>query len=311
MILSVKDSNQFIPQALKSMQNWCAWKLEQRKGKPTKVPYQVNGIRASSTDRNTWTSFEAVSQLLSSDSQYNGHGFMVSDDIVFIDVDHCISDDGIMDQRGADILSAFPLSYAEISQSGNGLHILTRGLLPRNFNNRKHGVEMYSSARFCAITGNAIQSNEPTTEQDGITYVYNKYGKREKASSDCTGINGISNHSDRWVIAHASNVTGERGRDFQTLFFNGDVSAFSSASEADCALCVLLGFWCDRDQSQIDRLFRQSALYRWKWEREDYRNRTIIHACEYVSESFSEWLKRSQKEVKESASVMQFLSYGE
>ena len=296
MILSVKDSNQFIPQALKSMQNWCAWKLEQRKGKPTKVPYQVNGIRASSTDRNTWTSFEAISELLSTDSQYNGHGFMVSDDIVFIDVDHCISDDGIIDQRGADILSAFPLSYAEISQSGNGLHILTRGLLPRNCNNRKHGVEMHSSARFCAITGNAIQSNEPVVEQDGISYVYNKYGKREKASSDCTVITGISNNTDRWVIAHASNVTGKRGRDFQTLFFSGDISAYASASEADSALCTLLAFWCDRDPTQINRLFRQSGLYRPKWEREDYRNRTICHACEHIPESISEYQKRMNRE---------------
>ena len=187
----------YIPQSLKSMANWCAWKLEQRNGRMTKVPYQTNGKRASSTDRNTWTTFDAVSELLSKDNRYNGHGFMLSDGVIFVDVDHCI-DNGAIDKRGADVLSAFPQSFAEISQSGHGLHILTRGMIPRSFHNQKLGVEMYGHSRFCALTGQAIQALEPTQEQDGVNYIFNKYGTRNRINSAYTLCN--SNNTDRWVI---------------------------------------------------------------------------------------------------------------
>ena len=308
---NMTSSNKFfIPESVKTLKQWCAWKIEQSNGRTTKIPYQVNGKRASSTNRNTWNNFDAVSELLARDRQYDGYGFMVSDSIVFVDVDHCI-DNGNMDKRGADILSAFPMSYAEISQSGTGLHILTRGTLSRNFHNQKQGVEMYSSARFCAMTGNAIQAYEPAEEQDGISYVFNKYGRHSRISNGYTSAGAISCHNDRWIIDHASAITGERGRDFRSLFFDGDTRAYASASEADSALCTLLAFWCDRDPVQIDRLFRQSALYRPKWERHDYRNGTINHACEHIPESLSEYIQRHQREVNESASVMQFLNCGE
>lgn len=289
------DDNVFIPKSLQTMRNWCVWKLEQSNGKITKMPYQVNGRRASSTSRK-WNTFDAVAELLSMDNQYNGFGFMLSDDICFVDVDHCIDDNGTMDKRGADILSAFPMSYAEISQSGHGLHILTRGTLTRNFNNRKQGVEMYSNARFCAMTGNAIQALEPTTETDGIDFVFNKYGTHARKTNPFTSVDTVSSHSDRWVLCHAEGISGEKGRDFKTLFNDGDFSKYESASEADSALCTLLAFWCDRDPNQIDRLFRQSALYRPKWERHDYRNRTIAHACERIPESISEYQQRMNRE---------------
>ena len=170
---------------------------------------------------------------------------------------------------------------------------------------------MYSDSRFCALTGNAIQALEPIEEQDGLTYIFNRYATRTGTKiSTCSDLpTGISTYSDRWVIAHAMNIEGQRGRDFRTLF-SGDISAYGSQSEADEALCVLLAFWCDRDQGQMDRIFRQSGLYRLKWERQDYRVRTLTHACEHIPESLSEWHQRHQKEVQESASVMQFLECG-
>ena len=223
---------------------------------------------------------------------------MISDGIIFVDVDHCIAFDGAIDERGKDILSAFPNSYAEISQSGKGIHILTRGEIPRSFNNRKYGVEMYSFGRFVALTGNAIQALEPTEEQDGIDYVFNKYSTRSGTSISTYSEalpTGISTHSDKWIIAHARNIVGKRGQDFRTLF-DGDISAYESASEADSALCTLLAFWCDRDQGQMDRIFRMSGLYRPKWERQDYRVRTLTHAREHIPESLSEYQRRMYRE---------------
>ena len=40
---------------------WVVWRLEERDGKATKVPWRADGFgRASSTDRSTWASFETA-----------------------------------------------------------------------------------------------------------------------------------------------------------------------------------------------------------------------------------------------------------
>lgn len=312
--MNIPTERIFIPEALKALNNWCVWKLEQcRDGRNTKIPYSRTGHKASSTNRASWNTFDTMTQYLSEKGKlFSGLGFMISDGLIFIDIDHCIATDGSIDERGKDVLSAFPESYAEISQSGEGLHILTRGRIPKCFNNRKCGVEMYDASRFVAITGNAIQALEPTEEQDGIDYCFNKYSTR---TGNTIGTyseplqTGISTNSDKWVISHAMNIQGQQGRDFRTLF-EGDTSAYESASEADQALCTLLAFWTDRDMAQMDRIFRQSGLYRPKWERQDYRVRTLTHAVQHIPESLSEWHQRHQKEVQDSASVMQFLECG-
>ncbi len=53
---------------------------------------------------------------------------------------------------------------------------------------------------------------------------------------------------------------------------------YPSQSEADCALCGMLAWPTNRDTEAIDRIFRESGLYRKKWDRADYRERTIRKA---------------------------------
>lgn len=289
----------FFPESMKAVHNWCAWRLENRKCKLTKVPYMLPGRKAESNNPDTWSSFETISAIMESAQGYfSGYGFMISNGFVFIDCDHCVND-GEIDGRGKDVLSAFTQSYAEISQSGHGLHILSRGTIPRSFNNRKAGIEMYGSGRFCALTGNAIQRLAPSEEQDGISYIFHKYATHKPDVSSRLGstLSEPEIHTDGWIIRHASSISGTTGRNFVSLF-SGDTSNYESASEADAALCVLLAFWCDRNREQIDRIFRQSGLYRPKWEREDYKNRTIEHACSHIPESFSEW-QDEQKQDRE------------
>jgi putative DNA primase/helicase len=80
---------------------------------------------------------------------------------------------------------------------------------------------------------------------------------------------------------HAKN-----GADFAALFA-GDTSRHGGDdSVADLALCGHLAFWTGRDATRMDRLFRMSGLYREKWEREDYRLRTVGTAIEGCSEVY-------------------------
>ena len=60
---------------------------------------------------------------------------------------------------------------------------------------------------------------------------------------------------------------------FCKLFDEGDISDYGSSSEADCALCALIAFRTGPDPAQIDAVYRHSALYRDKWERDDSRSR--------------------------------------
>ena len=61
---------------------------------------------------------------------------------------------------------------------------------------------------------------------------------------------------------------------------------YGSHSEADLALCGMLAFWTGGDATRIDSLFRQSGLYREKWDRKDYRNRTITEALSGKTEFY-------------------------
>jgi primase-polymerase (primpol)-like protein len=63
-----------------------------------------------------------------------------------------------------------------------------------------------------------------------------------------------------------------------TVNMQGNSIEYPSHSEADMALVTLLAMKHNGDAGLIDADFRESSLYRAKWEREDYRNGTIQKA---------------------------------
>ncbi len=67
-------------------------------------------------------------------------------------------------------------------------------------------------------------------------------------------------------------------------------------------MCSLLAFWSGPEPERIDALFRQSKLYRDKWERADYRDRTIQKALEGRTEFYWGEMKAILKTNKEEGS---------
>ena len=61
---------------------------------------------------------------------------------------------------------------------------------------------------------------------------------------------------------------------------------YPSQSEADQALCNKLSFWAAKDFAAIDALFRESGLYRAKWDRPDYSKSTIDNAIASTTETY-------------------------
>jgi hypothetical protein len=86
-------------------------------------------------------------------------------------------------------------------------------------------------------------------------------------------------------------LSATNGAKFSRLWA-GDCSEYAKGdndgeSEGDLALCALLAFWTAKDASRIDRLFRQSGLMRDKWDRDDYRERTISAAIACSRETYN------------------------
>jgi RecA-family ATPase len=72
---------------------------------------------------------------------------------------------------------------------------------------------------------------------------------------------------------------------FSHLFDAGHTDDYSSASEADMALISIMAFY-SQDFGQLDRLYQQSALMRPKWQRNDYRERTINRVLANLTETY-------------------------
>lgn len=54
--------------------------------------------------------------------------------------------------------------------------------------------------------------------------------------------------------------------------YDGEISGYPSQSEADMALCSHLAFWLNGDAAVVDSAFRESGLYREKWDQKHYRD---------------------------------------
>jgi hypothetical protein len=62
---------------------------------------------------------------------------------------------------------------------------------------------------------------------------------------------------------------------------------YASLSEADLAFCSQVAFYTGPDPGRIDRIFRGSGRMRQKWDRTDYRDRTITKALEGRTEFYT------------------------
>ena len=110
-----------LPQSLKATGSFCGYKLEQRDGKPTKVPYDMRTrSRAQSNNKGTFCDYAtAIAQV----GSYGGLGIGVFDGLSAIDIDHCVKSDGALTPLAADVVEAMD-SYTELSPSGKGVRIL-------------------------------------------------------------------------------------------------------------------------------------------------------------------------------------------
>lgn len=144
-----------IPAVLRAMPRWIVWKHYFHKKRQKWIKLPVNPITeepASTTDPNTWCHFDAALACYEFIGGYDGLGFVFAegDGLVGIDIDDCL--DGGLSDMARDILASVP-GYSEVSPSGKGIHIITRGEIGRAYKSDDIGLEIYTKSRYFAITG--------------------------------------------------------------------------------------------------------------------------------------------------------------
>ncbi|WP_406864004.1 DNA primase [Streptomyces sp. HUAS MG47] len=137
-----------LPDELKTRDRWV-------RRSAAKVPLTVGDMPASSTDPRTWSSYkDAVAS-----SAGVGLRFVLSDvdDVVCIDLDHCLNPlTGRLAPWAAAILRDAGATYVEVSPSGDGLHIWGRADVRQGRRIRRSdgtAVEIYGTGRYIAMTG--------------------------------------------------------------------------------------------------------------------------------------------------------------
>ena len=141
-----------IPAELKSSCRFCTWKMERgaKSSRLTKVPYKPGTNKKAQTNNpDTFSDFTDAMKAYAMGG-YDGIGIRVASGIGAIDIDHCIREDGTLNDVAASVLGIFKDAYFERSPSGSGL----RGFFQVDadyifdktvyyINNRTHGLEVY------------------------------------------------------------------------------------------------------------------------------------------------------------------------
>ena len=150
-----------VPAELKARWQWVGFKIiPNTGGKPKKIPVRADSPdrQAKSTYPSTWDTFDTAAQGLA-DGAYGAVGYALAGDIVGIDLDgeRWVAGDGALSQEAQAMVERCG-SYAELSISGKGVHILLHGKLPgeRGRRNKAAAVEIYIGRRFFIVTGQQL-----------------------------------------------------------------------------------------------------------------------------------------------------------
>ena len=300
----------YLPDELKALRHWVVWRYEPRPGKskPAKAPYQPRtGHRARTDVPATWGTYvQAIARFRQGGWQGLGFVFTASDPFCGIDLDECRDPETLRVASWAGHIIHTLGSYTEVSPSGRGLHVLVKASLPDHVGRKQGAVEVYDALRYFAVTGQRLAELPSIIEerQAEVLTLYATLAPAEPTTVPLAANPGAAQvRTDAEVLALA--LAAANGAKFQALW-SGQLAAYRDAqtgqvdqSRADFALCRLLAYWTNNDADQIDRLFRQSALYREKWDQpagggHSYGEVTIWHATQRARQAVGQTLARKK-----------------
>lgn len=287
---------------LKEQKVWMLWKSKERSGKKSKIPFSAEGktCGASEKHKEAWVTFSEAMKALKIQN-LDGIGFRVPKGMFFLDIDH----KALSDPMVQELITLFD-SYTEYSVSGNGIHIyglcdvrVLPGVVRDKTGEKRlsgeyymhhpdNGLELYVgdlTNRFSVFTERVILDKPLKDCTDAVSLTMERYMRKKQTPDSVSQINAplLDNELDKRAENVIKNLRKQKNWvKFGMLFDKGSLADGRSQSEYDAALCAIIAFQTGDDPELIDAVFRRSALYRPKWEREDYRTQTIeqgIAAC--------------------------------
>ena len=298
-----------VPNEIKAIHHWIHWKLEHSEGKERKLPVSPNGRRIDVHNPKNWLPLqEAIDKY--NPQIHSGIGFVLDDSgYTGIDIDNCLETPhkaSSLKKWAIPLLDQIRGHYSEISPSGNGLKVWLKGDKPDWFNRTKlpigdGAIEIHNHQYF-TVTGQVIDPGHSETDGqarlDGICQhlldqhpeLFQEQKPQPTSSPVSTKPATDINLQQRLEKARQA----RNGAEFTALFDRGEISQYDNDhSRADLALCQKLAFWLGRDEALIDEAFRQSSLYREKWEGrhsgggDTYGQMTIAKAISLTSEVYT------------------------
>lgn len=282
---------------LKNQEIWVNWRRKKlSNGKLSKVPIAYNGEETGSNEKykNTWTNFKNVKD------KADGIGIILRDGICAIDIDNNTYNNSMV----KDIIDTMD-TYTEISPSGNGFHLIFTVDISKipicydNEGNKKldgkyyvkntnKQLECYISGltnRFMTFTGNVFRNKPIADRTKEVMRFLNKYMLKETTSTAIRTTEEELEKASKIVeetISRCSNF-----EKFKKLYNEGNIEDYENdESRADLALCNILAFYCGNNPQLIDYMFMKSNRYREKWNRKDYKERTIQKAINECNGNF-------------------------
>jgi len=263
-----------IPVELIGLRQWVCADVNKRPINPR------NGKLASPTDSRTWDSYEQ-SMAFSEKSQgmFPHVGFVLTEDDPYCIIDLDTPKDSDQEVRHSKIIQAFD-SYAEISQSGKGVHIITKGKTPKGF--KKDNVEIYSSERYMITTGNPLHELKPINEHqpllNKLISEMDRIHKTQVTFIDSSNIDIFDVEDLHNEIMNDPYVVNE-----YELLCKGDWEGrlnYQSQSDADFNMAMII---CENTESDElgKRLFELSGMFRESKPR-PYLNYTFSRARDKV-----------------------------
>lgn len=249
-----KPNFENIALTMKSLPQFVMWRAEKKEdGSYSKVPYQINGEKASSTNPNHWGSFDKV-QKAYEQGGFDGIGFVFTKEsrIVGIDID-----DVDISNLDEDIELLTLGSFTEVSISGKGLHLYVKGEKLKNMPNKKGNYECYDEKRFFVLTGDKLSRVPDIVDGQHIINEFSKLYlpvKKENVHSITASAVSQNQLSDSEVVSLL-----ERFKPKSMKVYQGDFSDYPSQSEAVLGLMNDLAFYTGKDAAQMASIYLGSS----------------------------------------------------
>ncbi|MBF0715347.1 PBECR4 domain-containing protein [Gemelliphila palaticanis] len=249
--------------------------------KAKKLPISITGEMANSTDPDTWSSYKEAVEFIKGKEKNHTLAFALGGGYIGIDLDDILEEGRayMKDKENSKSMTADFLreidTYAEMSPSGKGLHLIGYGELPGEYK-RQGNLEIYDKNRFFTVTGKIITDKDRTkinNIDDSLKPLYDKYIGSNKNFKTLRKFEKINSNitEDRLVeLMLTPDKYKNLSKDDLLEIYKGNweryPGIFPSQSEADWYMVVRAIYFSSGDIEKSRNVLLKSGLHRDKWE---------------------------------------------